>query len=136
MSRRTLAVLVPVLLDLTSADSVPRLLSWLVRFRREGLCPDLELLGVVANKKSAFRKTLLNREHNVATKLAETSSLHWPFGPVPLLESVIPDSAAVSDSAETPGRFACQDPRIGPSFQKLAKEIETRLFTTKEVIPT
>lgn len=129
-------VLVPVLLDLTSADSVPRLLSWLVRFRREGLCPDLELLGVVANKKSAFRKTLLNREHNVAAKLAETSTLHWPFGPVPLLESVIPDSAAVSDSAETPGRFACQDSRIGPSFQKLAKEIETRLFTTKEVIRT
>jgi cellulose biosynthesis protein BcsQ len=123
-------VLIPTLLDLTSTDAVPRLIHWLSRYREGGLCPELEILGVVANKKSAHRRDLLLREKNIWDKLEAPCRSAWRFGEAPLLRCIVPEASAVSEAASTPGKFAYDDPRIRPVFDKLMKEIGPRLFPT------
>jgi cellulose biosynthesis protein BcsQ len=125
-------VLVPMQLDQTSADSVPRLLAWLKTFRQEGLCPELDVLGVVANMKSFSRKELLHREENIWLAVATNCQGEWPFGEVPMLKTPIQLSPAVSEASEEPGKFACEDPRLRPAFVSLLQEIEPKLFSTKE----
>ena len=42
-------VLIPVLLEETSVEAVPRILTWLKLFQSE-VCRELDVLGVVGNK--------------------------------------------------------------------------------------
>src|SRR5207253_7750043 len=54
-------VLIPVLLDKTSLDAVPRLLKWLRLLRGHGVCPELRVLGVLANR-TRHKDKLTGRE--------------------------------------------------------------------------
>lgn len=42
-------VLIPVLLEETSTDAVPRTLGWLKKFQAQ-VCTELDVLGIVGNK--------------------------------------------------------------------------------------
>jgi cellulose biosynthesis protein BcsQ len=129
-------VLIPTLLDLTSTDAIPRLIHWLSRYREQGLCPDLEILGVVANKKSSHRLELLLREKTVWDNFGPSCRSAWKFGDVPLLKTIIPEASAVAEAASTPAKFAYDDSRIRPVFDQLLKEISPRLFPVKKEVHT
>jgi cellulose biosynthesis protein BcsQ len=125
-------LLVPVLLDLTSADSVPRLLHWVQSYRAAGVSPSLDILGVVANKKSNRRNELLIREENIWNELPGKCRVAWG-GEVPFCDTVLPDSSAIAECAQTPGRFACEDDRLRPIFQLLASELERQMGVITEL---
>src|SRR5215475_11601413 len=55
-------ILVPVLLDATSARSVPNLLRTLARLHRETLFPHLNCLGVVANEVRFYGGTMIGQQ--------------------------------------------------------------------------
>lgn len=127
-------LLVPVLLDLTSADSVPRLLKWVRTYQKKGVCPNIEILGVIANKKSNRSKTLLARENNIWNELPGKCRIAWG-GEVPFCKTVIPNTSVIANCAQTPGKFACQDSAIRPTFNKLVEELEQQMQSSME-IPT
>jgi cellulose biosynthesis protein BcsQ len=116
-------LLIPVLLDLTSSLSAPRMLEWMKLYRKAGICPNLKILGIVANKKSDRRSNLLERENKIWGELPDRCKEAWEMA-VTLCETVIPNSSAIADCAQTPGRLACEDPRIRDVFLKLAEELE------------
>ena len=123
-------LLIPVLLDLTSSESAPRMLSWVSRYKKTMICPDLDLLGVVANKKSDRRNELLDRERNLLDSLPDRCRKEWGK-PVRFFDTRIPNSSAIADAAMTPGQFACEDSRIKPYFDSLVEELEQFIFPTK-----
>ncbi len=125
-------LLIPVLLDLTSADSVPRFLKWVRTYQTANVCPDIDLLGVVANKKSDRRKTFLTREDNIWNELPGKCRVAWGSD-VPFCETVLPDSSAIADCAQTPGRFACQESRVRPVFESLVQEFEKQMQNPVEL---
>jgi cellulose biosynthesis protein BcsQ len=125
-------LLIPVLLDLTSADSVPRMLSWVQKYREAGVCPQLELLGVVANKKSDRRNELLAREENLWRELPGKCRVAWG-GEVPFFKTVIPNSAAIAECSQTPGKFACEDSRISSIFTEFARECDRQMAPLTEL---
>lgn len=126
-------LLVPVLLDLTSADSVPRLLEWVRSYIQAGVCPNLEILGIVANKKSDRRTELLAREENIWKELPEKCRVAWG-GEVPFCGTVVPYHGAVAEYAQKPGHFACEHPGLRPIFQKLSAELEQQMGTLTELV--
>jgi chromosome partitioning protein len=69
-------VLVPVLLNPISADATLRLLAWL-RKLRPGLCPDLDLLGIVGNRAHPYRGSLIAREQSVWNGLVGYAEDAW-----------------------------------------------------------
>jgi cellulose biosynthesis protein BcsQ len=125
-------ILIPVLLDLTSADSVPRMLKWVRAYQEEKVCPEIEVLGIVANNKSDRRKELLAREENIWAELPAKCRIAWG-GDVEFCKTVLPHSPAIAECANTPGHFACEDPRAKPLFDSLAKELEMRMESTIEL---
>lgn len=119
-------VLVPVLLDKVSADNVPRLLKWLRLLKAENVCPDLEVLGVVANgthnkkKLTMKEKDLLDRlAGNCQEALAET---------VYMFQRFIPASVKFANSAED-RTFAALDDDLRPLFLDLLTELQERIST-------
>jgi cellulose biosynthesis protein BcsQ len=68
-------VLIPVLLEHTSAEAVPRILGWIRRFR-DACCPELDVLGIVGNKANP-RKVLISREAVVWNSLGESCVDGW-----------------------------------------------------------
>ncbi len=126
-------LLIPVLLDLTSADSVPRMLKWVRHYMDAGVCPNIEILGVIANKKSDRRNDLLAREENIWTELPGKCRVAWG-GEVPFCSLVIPNSAAIAESTQTPGRFACEDSRMKKLFEELANKFEQQMSLPVEML--
>ncbi|MGL4463650.1 MAG: ParA family protein, partial [Planctomycetia bacterium] len=126
-------LLIPVLLDLTSADSVPRMLGWVREYKKAEVCPKLDLLGVVANKKSDRSKELLTREVNVWNALKDKCRTAWD-GEVTFCDTIVPHHRAFSESAQTPGRFACEDSEVGRIFNELASRLEQRMEDPVELL--
>lgn len=116
-------VLIPVLLDKTSADAVPRLLKWLRLLKTSGICPDLQVLGVLANCTS-FQNKLTKRETNLWQKLTDRCRDAWA-GPVHLFERHIPDKARFAEAADS-RRLAGLDDELKPIFKDLLAEIQRR----------
>ena len=103
-------VLIPVLLERTSAEAVPRILSWIRKFRND--ChPGLNLLGVVGNKASAGAK-LIARENAIWTDLHDLCVDAWD-GPVRLFDEVIREHPSPN------GPFAALDPRYQSRYEHL-----------------
>ena len=125
-------ILIPVLLDLTSADSVPRMLKWIRAYQEEKVCPDIDVLGIVANNKSDRRKELLAREENIWAELPGKCRVAWG-GDVEFCKTILPHNAAIAECANTPGHFACEDPRAKPLFDSLTKELQMRMEATVEL---
>jgi len=116
-------LLIPVLLDRTSAEAVPRQLQWLRRVKRVA-CPDLALLGVVANRVFP-RASLIQRENDVWDSLSATCEGRWGE-PIRRFSTVIRQHAAFAESARANG-FAALHRDIQPIFLDLAKELKDRI---------
>ena len=123
-------LLIPVLLDFTSSESAPRMLKWVSHYKKTIICPDLDLLGIVANKKSDRRSELLDRERNLLDTLPDRCRKEWGK-PVRFFDTRIPNSSAIADAAMTPGQFACEDHRVKPYFDNLAEELEQYIDPSK-----
>lgn len=116
-------VLIPVLLDRTSAEAVPRLLAWLHSLKAKQVCAEMSILGVVGNR--AWRKDKLStRERGVWKTLRDNCADAWQ-GPVHLFERFVPTNARFADAADE-RTFAALDVTLYPIFEELIAEIEQR----------
>lgn len=111
-------VLIPVLLEDTSAEAVPRILGWLKRFQMTA-CEELNVLGVVGNKANP-RKKLITREQAVWSALP-ADCLHAWGRPVHFFEEVIREHPVVN------GRFASLDPRYQAGYGNLITQIRREI---------
>jgi chromosome partitioning protein len=110
--------LIPVLLEDTSAASVPRILSWLRKFQTTP-CAELNVLGVVGNKANP-RNPLIAREKFIWNALKEDCKPAWGEE-VHFFEEVIRKYSAVD------GRFAALDSRYQGRYQNLVAEIRREI---------
>ena len=113
-------VLIPVLLDETSAEAVPRLLKWLKKLRVQ-LCPELSVLGVVGNKAYP-RARLIQREQQVWNNLKRWSELAWG-GPVRHFDEVV-----IRQHATLTHRLAALCPDHESRYLDLANVLSEALF--------
>ena len=115
--------LIPALLDRTSTETVPYLIAWLRKLQEKGICPNLEILGVIANRTFP-RKKLISREKGVWEDLEGKCSLEWS-SPVHLFDRFVPNSTQFADAAATK-TFAAFHPNLEPIFTKLVNELLER----------
>jgi cellulose biosynthesis protein BcsQ len=128
--------LVPVLLDATSARSVPNLLRTLRRLRAGAIFPHLECLGVVANETRYWGGKLIKQQAEVWNDLVPPSRVALEKD-VPMLKTMVPHSSAFADAAgpvfakkDADGAGPCLalgNNEIKAVFKKLLAEIETRV---------
>jgi len=111
-------VLIPVLLEETSTEAVPRILSWLKRFQAE-VCTELDVLGVVGNKANP-RTKLISRQQILWTGLEPKCRNVWGKS-VRLFDEIIRDHADVR------GRFAALDPRHECRYHALVDQIREEI---------
>jgi chromosome partitioning protein len=117
-------VLIPVLLDRISTEAVPRLLQWLRQLKAQRLCPNLDVLGVVANRTQ--QKTKLSvKENGVWEELQARAANIWD-AEVYHFERFIPSSQTIADAA-THGTFAIHDNALESIFVELTEELQRRL---------
>ncbi len=118
-------VIIPTILDPTSSNSVPRLLRWLGKFKDEiSLCPDLSVLGIIANKTQQIR-TLSKNEKERFSRLKEHSKDIWK-DPVEVFETFIPHRVSIGQADA--GKVAFEsDEQIRSVFLDLAGEILKRV---------
>jgi cellulose biosynthesis protein BcsQ len=113
-------LLVPTLLDHPSVDAIPLLLGWIGLLKQNGVCPNLELLGIIGNRASAKTK-LSKREADLWKRLEERCRDHWDK-PIRQLQMIIPQRVCFADAAEKRA-FAAASEDLQPIFQALAKEL-------------
>jgi cellulose biosynthesis protein BcsQ len=116
-------VLMPVLLDKTSLDAVPRLLRWLRVLRGRGVCPELRVLGVLANR-TRYKDKLTGAEKTRWSGLGDKCRQAWGE-PVHLFERWVPDKARFAEAAET-RKLAALDEELAPIFKDLLAELKGR----------
>jgi cellulose biosynthesis protein BcsQ len=111
-------VLIPVLLEDTSAGAVPRILGWLKRFQTTS-CVEVNVLGVVGNKANP-RAKLIAREQAIWNALPEKCQSAWG-GPVHFFDEVIRQHPTVI------GGFASLDPRCQTRYGNLITQIRREI---------
>ncbi len=119
-------VLVPVLLDGLSSEAVPRLLRWLRILKDETqLCPQLAVLGLVANKVRHYAGDLAKQHQDVWSRL-QTHCLDPWREPVHAFHTALPHKAAFGLAADHHA-FAIRDQELRAKFRDLALEISQRI---------
>ena len=116
-------VLIPVLLDLTSAEAVPRLLAWLRHLRQTGLCQNLRLAGVLGNRAHP-RAELIQREAAIWEELPHKCADTWGE-PVYHFRTVVRQSGRFADASRK-AAFASFSSELEPVFLDLADELKVR----------
>ncbi|MBI3408501.1 MAG: AAA family ATPase [Planctomycetes bacterium] len=116
-------LLVPVIPDRVSAEAVPRLLISLREFRDKGICPNLNILGVVGNR-AYHRRKMIARERNVWEDLKKSCHDAW-LEPVHLFKHVVPHSTVFAEAAAN-RKFAAEYDSLAPVFKDLVQEILRR----------
>lgn len=111
-------VVIPVLLQETSAESVPRILRWLKLFKTS-VAPDVNVLGVVGNRAYP-RERLVSREQDIWHRLQSRANEAWE-GPVTLFEEVIREHTTID------GRFAALDSKHSHRYEALMRQIRKEL---------
>jgi cellulose biosynthesis protein BcsQ len=126
--------LVPVLLDATSARSVPNLLRTLRRLRGPTIFPHLSCLGIVANEVSIRGGRPIAREARIWDQLPAVCRHPDAWGSdVHLFGTMIPDNGRIAEAAglvfgERDGPcLALGDTEIKGVFAALLREFETRI---------
>lgn len=123
---------VPVLLDATSARSVPNLLRTLRRLHASALFPHLSCMGVVANEVTFRGEQPIVREATTWKALPVVCREAWGSD-VHMFRTMVPDSGRIAEAA---GRvfgqgegpcLALGDTEINRVFAALLKEIKTRI---------
>ncbi len=103
-------VIIPVLLEPTSASAVPRILKWLRTWKsgRFMICPNLEVLGVMPNK-TRLSTRLTKTEDNIR-KSQLPSGCHQSWGiEVPFFPHPIWQSQKLTDNAHSKKLLSCSD---------------------------
>ncbi len=114
--------LIPVLLEEVSTEAVPRLLRWL-RKLRPSLWPDLQVLGVAANKVKLHLGDLVKYQRDIWNSLPKISEDAWG-SPVHHFDEVIPQH-----NGHLSHRFAALDPKHSARFLDLADAILEQINT-------
>ena len=110
-------VLIPVLLEETSTEAVPRTLSWLKKFQAQG-CAGFDVLGVVGNKANPRRK-LIGRQEILWRGLPLNCRDSWDR--VRFFDEIIRDHPNVD------GRFAALDPKYECQYHALVDQIREEI---------
>jgi len=116
-------VLIPVLLDKTSADAVPRLLKWLNQLRSCHVFPELSQAGVVGNEGRLYNGDWTRPQRDVLQDLKD----HCPAGPVSVyhFKEVVPYRSEFAEAAARHS-FAALGKALHPVFSHLVDELITR----------
>ncbi len=117
------SVLAPTILDRVSAESLPLMLGWLKTLKANGVCPALDVLGVIGNCTHA-KNRLTNREKDVLDRLQTLCDDAWTK-PIEPFAAFIPDKGAFAEAAER-RTYAAAHKDIGPVFDELANEFLAR----------
>jgi cellulose biosynthesis protein BcsQ len=126
-------MLIPVLMDQTSADAVPRMLSTLRRLKNNKevpLCPELQVMGVVANRVLQDGK-LTPDEQQVWNWLKRVCKDHWDTE-VEQFERSIPDRIDFARAAGRNELAVLQSSEIQRVFIDLAKRVDAVAFKAVE----
>jgi cellulose biosynthesis protein BcsQ len=126
-------VLMPVLMDATSAEAVPRMLSTLRRLKGNKevpICPELQVMGVVANRVLQDGK-LTPDEQQVWNWLKRVTKDHWET-PVEQFERSIPDRIDFARAAGRNELAVLQSSEIQRVFVDLAKRVDAIAFSAIE----
>jgi cellulose biosynthesis protein BcsQ len=124
--------LIPVILDATSARSVPNLFRTLCQLRAAAIFPHLRCLGIVANGVTVRRGQPIGREAATWEKLPIVCKEAWGRD-VHLFRTMVPRSGRIPEAAGPlfgPGERPClalDDTDIHEVFTALLKEIKTRI---------
>ena len=111
-------VLIPVLLEETSTDAVPRTLGWLKKFQAQ-VCTELDVLGIVGNKANP-RKKLINRQQGLWNGLATSCPPVWGDR-VKLFAEIIREHPSFE------GRFAALDSKYEGGYHALVDQIREEI---------
>lgn len=125
-------VLIPVILDQTSAEAVPRQLRSLKNLQAV-LCPRLEVLGLVANRTSP-RNPLPQREQAIWDALPRLCEDTWGQQ-VHQFSRVIRQKGSFADAARA-NRFAVFFKDVEPMFRDLARELRKRIAEYERQSPS
>ena len=117
-------LLVPVLLDRTSTEAVPRQLALLRQLKRV-ICPELALLGIVANRTQERQGQLVIREQRVWESLPDTCKPCWG-DPIYQFATRIRQHRAFAEAAAA-NEFAALHREVQPTFLDFAKELKARI---------
>jgi cellulose biosynthesis protein BcsQ len=121
-------LMVPVLLDYTSAEAVPRMLATLKRIRdnREvPICPEIEVAGIVANRVLQDGKLTPDEQH-VWDELSKWAEDRWG-SEVHRFARAIPDRVDFGRAAGRHELAALHSQDIQRVFVDLAKQVESRV---------
>ncbi len=120
-------VIVPVILDATSAEATPRLLRSLAKMRHT-LCPQLHLHGVVANNVKLHNNSLRQDQARIWSQLPARCQDTWGQ-PVHHFDAMVKTDVAFAAAAAR-DRFAIDESRsIASAFADLAQELIQRTDT-------
>ncbi len=117
--------LIPVLLDVTSAEAVPRYLGWLKVLKATPLCSQLSILGVLANRAHYYKEDLVSRERVVWDELPKKCQDVWG-GRVYHFATIFKEEGQFAESARR-HTFAALSPRLKPFFLDLVREFHRRI---------
>ena len=127
-------VMMPVLMDQTSAEAVPRMLSTLRRLKGNKevpICPELQVMGVVANRVLQDGK-LTPDEQQVWNWLKKVCKDQWETE-VEQFERSIPDRIDFARAAGRNELAVLQSSEIQRVFVELAKRVDAIAFKAVEV---
>ncbi len=113
-------VLIPVLLDKTSADAVPRLCTWLSHLRIANVCPNVTRATVVGNEGRPYKSSWTLAQQEILERLKDPCP--GSAVAVTLLEQVIPYKSKFAEAAEN-HTFAALDKELQPVFSNLVAEL-------------
>jgi len=116
-------LLIPVQLDRTSTEAVPRQLGSLVKLKKL-VCPDLAVLGLVANRTYPS-ENLIKREKKIWETIEEMCADRWGH-PVHRFSVVIRQHAAFAEAARA-NEFAALRRDVKPRFLDLAEKLRSRI---------
>ena len=126
-------VLVPTLVDKSSTAGIPMMLGWLSQLIRGDVCPELSILGVIANgthRADGFT----NREEGCWQRSRDLCEEKWGQ-PVHHFRQCVPRKAQFAEAADN-NRFAAAEPELQSIFEDLAKEVLSRRMIHERRKPT
>lgn len=118
-------LLIPVLPNVTSAEAVPRLLKT-VRNLKASICPELDILGVVANGAKKYGQDLIKSQKEIWKELPAKCMDMWRE-PVYHFSTIVPYNNAAFDEAAKHHSFAAFSDQLQGVFLSLVNELEERM---------
>lgn len=115
-------LIIPVKLSPLDVAPVPELLDSLKVLRTAGVCPDLDILGILANDTSSRNQGLIAREDRIWKDLPQKCRDKW-HRDVNHFATTIPRSGKFTEAASA-HRFATSSAELKSVFLDLVHEIE------------